>query len=603
VADDWQAGVQNLYRFLGLVGFAALLLGGLGVASAMNVYVKKEIETVAVLRCLGAKGARAFRVFLVQAAALGLAAAALGAVLGVGVQLVLPDLLGGFLPVSTDFEVSWAAVGWGLVVGTGAALLFALLPLLRVRGVSPMRALRAEVENGNGGPADRWLRGGVWALIAVGMTGFSVLLAPDWRLGLGYAGGVIGVFALLALLAAGIVRATRAFQLPALPYPWRQGLANLHRPGNQTRLLIGVLGFGTFLVLTLLLAGRTLRKQLQVADQAGRPNVVLFDVQSDQVEDVAQAVWGQNLPVLSKVPLVPMELDSVKGRSIEAIKEAGEDEWAHSHDFRATYRDHLIDSERIAAGTFVREERDYGPGDAVPVSVEQDMASDLGVALGDTLTFDVQGVPVKARVASLRNVDWKRVQTNFFMVFPPGALEEAPTSYAVLSRAESEAASAGLQQAVAQQFPNVLAIDLSLVLKVFDRLFGQLAQVMRFMALFSVLTGLVVLAGAVSASRYRRAEESVLLKTLGGRRRQVFQIMLAEHLLLGLLAAVAGLAAAVAAAWALAQFVFEAPLALAPRAMTLVLVAVPALTAGIGLYSSRGLYARPPMEVLRVEAG
>ena len=149
----------------------------------------------------------------------------------------------------------------------------------------------------------------------------------------------------------------------------------------------------------------------------------------------------------------------------------------------------------------------------------------------------------------------------------------------------------------------MLAIDLSLVLEVFNRLFGRLAQVMRFMALFSVLTGLVVLAGAVSASRYQRAEESVLLKTLGGRRRQVFQIMLAEHLLLGLLAALAGLVLSVGAAWALAYFVFEAPLALAPRAMALVGAAVPALTAGIGLWNSRGLYARPPMEVLRVEAG
>jgi putative ABC transport system permease protein len=603
VAGDWQAGVQNLYRFLGLVGFAALLLGGLGVASAMNVYVKKEIETVAVLRCLGAKGGRAFRVFLAQAAGLGAAAAALGAALGVGVQLLLPDLLGGFLPVSTDFEVSWPAVGGGLAVGTGAALLFALLPLLQVRGVSPMRALRADVADGEEARANRGLRGGVWALIAAGTAGFSVQLAPDWRLGLGYAGGVVAVFALLALLAAGIVRAARAFELPALPYAWRQGLANLHRPGNQTRLLVGVLGFGTFLILTLLLAGRTLREQLQVADQAGRPNIVLFDVQPDQVEGVAQTVRKQDLPVLDTVPIVPMQLDSVKGRSIEEIKAAGDDEWAHAHDFRATYRDHLIDSERITAGAFVRQKRDYGPGDVVPISVEQDIAGDLDVGLGDTLTFDVQGVPITARAASLRKVDWQRVQTNFFMVFPPGALAEAPQTYAVLSRAGSEAASAGLQQAVARQFPNVLAIDLSLVLEVFNRLFGRLAQVMRFMALFSVLTGLVVLAGAVSASRYQRAEESVLLKTLGGRRRQVFQIMLAEHLLLGLLAALAGLVLSVGAAWALAYFVFEAPLALAPRAMALVGAAVPALTAGIGLWNSRGLYARPPMEVLRVEAG
>jgi putative ABC transport system permease protein len=603
VADDWQAGVQNLYRFLGLVGFAALLLGGLGVASAMNVYVKKEIETVAVLRCLGAKSGRAFRVFLAQAAGLGLVAAALGAALGVGVQLVLPHVLGSVLPVSADFSVSWPAVGSGLAVGVGAALLFALLPLLKVRRVSPMRALRSEVENGDSeDAAGRWGRGGVWLLIAAGVAGFSVQLAPDWRLGLGYAGGVIVVFGLLALLAAGVARGAQVLRLPALPYPWRQGLANLHRPGNQTRLLIGVLGFGTFLILTLLLSGRTLREQVRVADRQGRPNVILFGVQSDQVGKVAQTVRNQRLPVLDTVPIVAMQLKSVKGRSIEEIEEAGDDEWAHTHDYRATYRDHLIDSETITAGRFVREKRPYDPDDVVPISVETDIAGDLGVTLGDTLTFDVQGVPVTARVASLRKVDWKRVQTNFFTVFPPGALAEAPTTYVVLSRAPGEAASARLQQAVAKQFPNVLAIDLSLVLEVFDRLFGQLAQVMRFMALFSVLTGLVVLAGAVSASRYRRAEESVLLKTLGGRRRQVFQIMLVEHLLLGLLAALAGLVLAGAASWALARFVFEAALVVAPGALLIVVAAVPILTAGIGLLGSRGLYARPPMDVLRAEA-
>lgn len=226
---------------------------------------------------------------------------------------------------------------------------------------------------------------------------------------------------------------------------------------------------------------------------------------------------------------------------------------------------------------------------------------ELNVGIGDTLTFNVQGRPVTTYVSSLRQVDWQRFGTNYFVVFPEGVLEDAPQMHVVLSRAPTQEASADVQGRVVQEYPNISAIDLSLLLSVFEDLFGRLAYVIRFMALFSVVTGLLVLAGAVVVSRYQRAEETVLLKTLGASRRTVLKIMTVEYLFLGSFAALAGLLLALGAAWSLSYFVFEGPFVAAPGTLVAAFVVVLAVTVGIGLWNSRGLYDRPPLDVLRAE--
>jgi len=226
----------------------------------------------------------------------------------------------------------------------------------------------------------------------------------------------------------------------------------------------------------------------------------------------------------------------------------------------------------------------------------------LNVGIGDTLTFDVQGRPVTTYISSLRKVNWQRIGTNYFVVFPEGVLDAAPQTHVLLSRTPNEDVSAQVQRAVVQEYPNVSAIDLSLILSTFQDLFGRLAYVIRFMALFSVFTGLIVLAGAVVVSRYQRAEESVLLKTLGASRNTVQKIMTVEYLFLGTFAAITGLLLALAAAWSLSYFVFNGPFVGAPLTLLGAFVAAVAVTIGIGLWNSRGLYDRPPLDVLRAEA-
>ncbi len=604
-AEDWREGLGNLYRFLSLVGFVALLLGSLGVASAVHVYVRQRLGSIAVLRCLGASAGRTFQIYLAQAGVLGLLGAGTGTLIGVGLQAYVPRLLADFLPFEVAFGISWTAVGLGFGVGVGVTLLFALWPLLEVRGVSPMRALRTDVDPTTGGWRDpaRWA---VATLIAAGVTGVSILQAPSWEIGLGYAGGVAGVFGVLALVSWGIVTGVRRFFPTSWSYPWRQGLANLYRPQNQTTVLMLALGLGTFLIVTLFLTQQTLLEQIKVTGGEGQPNLVLFDVQNDQAEGVKDIVNNAGLPLMADEPIVTMRMHSVNGLTIKQLRQdtTRRVDWAHEREYRATYRDHLTDSETIIEGEFVGEV-DGNPlqsGAAVPISLEQEIArEDLNVSIGDTLTFDVQGRLVTTYVSSIRQVDWQRIGTNYFVVFPKGVLETAPQMHVILSRSENDEAAAQVQRDVVQKYPNVSAIDLSLVLSTFRDLFGRLAYVIRFMALFSIITGLIVLAGAVVVSRYQRAEESVLLKTLGASRNTVLKIMTVEYLFLGVFAAATGIVLALAAAWSLSYFVFEGPFVLAPWSLLGAFVVVTLLTIGIGLFNSRGLYDRPPLDVLRAE--
>jgi putative ABC transport system permease protein len=238
---------------------------------------------------------------------------------------------------------------------------------------------------------------------------------------------------------------------------------------------------------------------------------------------------------------------------------------------------------------------------AAPISVEQEIAKDLQVGLGDELVFDVQGVPVTTRVASLREVEWRRIEPNFFMVFPRGVLESAPAMHVLVTRVDSSQASARMQRAVVKAFPNVSVIDLTLVLQTVDAILGKISFVIRFMAMFTVLTGLLVLVSALAAGRYQRVQESVLLRTLGASRGQILKILLVEYLALGFLAALTGILLAVIAAWALMRFVFHTPFAAEWESVLIPLVLAPGITAVAGFLMSRGILSQSPLSILRAE--
>ena len=596
--ENWDEALTNLYRFLGLVGFTALLLGSLGVASSISVYVRQRVQTIAVLRCYGASIRSTVWVYVLQASAMGLFGAFLGSALGIGIQTLIPRVLADFLPVDVAFTISWPAVFMGSGIGLGVTLLFALLPLLSLREVSPLMALRSTIDSTSSRKGLGW-----WMtvlVIGLGTTLFAVAQAPTTGMGVGYAGGILLVFLLLAgtakLLMWALVRRPPA----SVSYTVKQGIANLHRPNNQTLTMMLALGLGTFLVTTMLISETTLVSQITAAGGNERPNLIFYDVQPDQVDPVRSTIEAQGLPVMEETPIVTMRIHSVKGRTVQSLRDdsTARATWAHRREYRSTYRDRLTDSETLVDGAFSGTWSGQG---SIPISIEADVASELEVGVGDNIVFDIQGVQVTTEVGSVREVDWRRMQTNFFVVFPDGSLDRAPAMHVLMTRADSEAASAAVQSAIVRDQPNVSSIDISLVLNTFDVIFSRIAFVARFMALFSILTGMIVLAGAVLISRFQRIEESVLLKTLGASRRTVLRIMSVEYAVLGVVASLTGVVLAVVAGWAISLFVFESPLSVPLGAVGIIMGAVVVLTLLIGHLNSRGVYDRSALEVLRSE--
>jgi putative ABC transport system permease protein len=593
--------LANVDSFLSLVGFVALVLGGIGVSSALHAYIREKVATVAILRCLGASARRSFSIYAAQGLALGLAGAAVGGALGVAVQKGLPLLGRSYLPMAVDFFISWPALLRGTGAGVVICLLFSLFPLLAVRRIPPLAALRSAVGERAAAAPDPWAVS-IGALIAVAVTGFAVWQSGVVAVGLGFA-GMLGLgFGILFGLGHAVAWASRRFVPARLPYVVRQGLANLHRPNNRTILLLLSLGLGSFLVLTIFMVRATLLKEIRGSGGLGRPDLVFFDIQDDQMAPLEAAASAAGSPVLERAPIVTMRIASLRGKTAEALlsdKATRLPAWALKREYRSTFRGSLTGTEKITEGAFTpRADPAAGP---VPVSVEEELARDLQLKLGDEVDWDVQGLVVRTRVGSLRSVEWRRMEPNFFVVFPEGVLEEAPKTYVAAMKVASPDQSARVQQALVERFPNVTAIDLGLVIETLDGIFAKVAFAVQFMALFTVATGLVVLAGSVLSGRHQRLRETALLRTLGATRRQVALIQLVEYAVLGVQAALVGALLALAANALLAHFVFHVAPAVVPGQVTIGVLAVAALTVATGFGAGRGVVDRSPLETLRQE--
>jgi putative ABC transport system permease protein len=608
--DDNQRRLGNrmsqLGNYLGLVALVALLLGGLGVASAVHVFIKRRMESVAVLRCLGARARTVLAVYVVQAVTVGLLGSLAGAALGAVIQLALPRVLADILPVDVAWSVSWPALLGGIGVGVWVAVVFSMLPLLAVRRVSPLMVFRRDYEGEN--PRRDPAR--IAAVVALGASvlGLAVLQAGAFTPGLGFAAGVgVAVFA-LGLAAVLLVRGLRRFFPSALPYLYRQGLANLYRPANQTLMVVLALGFGTFLLATLLLVQHNLLRDLRVDRGENRPNVVFFDVQPDQRDDVERLIEERTPLVGQPVPIVPMRLHSVKGQPVAEMLGATDRQrvrgrWALRREFRSSYSDTQGPSDEIVEGGWWEPGEWQGReiGGPVPMAVETGVAEELGLGLGDEVVWDVQGVRIPARVACLREVNWARFEPNFFVVFPEGPLEDAPQSFVLLSRVEDSRSRAQLQRAVIDLHPNVSTLDLTQVQRAIESILDRVVLAVRFMALFSLVAGAVVLVGAIAASRYQRVREGALLRTLGATRPQLLRILLAEYAVLGVLSSLTAIVLSTLAGFVLVRFVFEGRFGVPGPSMLALVFTIMVMTVVIGLSGSTEVWRRPPLEVLRAE--
>jgi putative ABC transport system permease protein len=385
-------------------------------------------------------------------------------------------------------------------------------------------------------------------------------------------------------------------------YLWRQGLANLYRPNNQTLILIVAIGLGTSFISTLYFVQNILLSSVTMSASANQPNMVLFDIQTAQKEKIAALTRSFNLPVINEVPIITIRIEEINGKTGAQVRLDSTSKIparAFEGELRVTYRDSLTDSEKITQGQWPVKP---APGDEnVYISMEEGYANRINVKVGDKILFNVQGALVPTIIGSLREVDWNRVQTNFRVVFPNGVLEKAPQFHVLITRIPSPEMSAKYQQAVVNAFPNVSIIDVGLILSVLDDILDKIGFVIRFMAAFSIITGLVVLVASVLLSKYQRIKESVLLRTLGATRKQILVITALEYFLLGALAAFTGVLISLAGGLALARFTFKTPFVVPVLPLLIIFASVSLITVLIGLFNSRGILNRPPLEVLRAE--
>ncbi|WP_228724373.1 ABC transporter permease [Spirosoma sp. KUDC1026] len=595
---------SDLTQYLSLVAFVALLLGCVGVASAVQLYVKEKVASVAVLRCLGASGRQAMLIYLIQTAIMGLLGAIIGALVGSAIQILLPQIFGRFLPVEVETTLSGPAVLAGIGTGLLVSVLFALLPLLAIRNVSPLLTLRNTPEATQAREQRDPLRWLVYLLIVGFIFGFAYLQTGALQQAAWFTVGLAAAFGVLTGFGLGLIWLVRRFFPASWSFVWRQSLANLYRPNNQTLILVTAIGLGAFLISTLSLTQGLLLGRVALSSSGNQPNMVLFDIQNEQVAGVRSLVSQQRMPILQDMPVVTMRLATVngKGAPTQAVKKGNQDTtartpgWAFTREFRVTYRDTLISSEKLISG-----KAPYQENGAIYVSFDQGFMERMRLKLGDTLDFNVQGAPLQVIIGGTREIDWNRVQPNFLVVFPVGVLEQAPQFHVLMTRVPNTQVSAQLQRQLVRSFPNVSAIDLDLVLKTLDDILGQISFVIRFMALFSILTGLLVLASSVIISKFQRLRESVLLRTLGASRSQILRITALEYGLLGLLASLSGILLSLAGTWALAYFLFETPFRPDTVPLLIITFVVTVLTVLIGVFNSRDVLVRPPLDVLRSE--
>jgi putative ABC transport system permease protein len=503
----------------------------------------------------------------------------------------------------------------GLGVGVWVALLFSLRPLVALRRVSPLQALRREPDSDALRKA-RWdpLRLTVSLAIVASVLGLSLSRANTFQRGVGFAVAIGAAIGVLWLSAVGLSWTARRAIRRSWPFPIRQGVASLYRPGNQTRAVVLALGFGVFLMGTLYQVQHNILRSLDLRLGEARSNVVFFDVQEAQRLGVDSIIRADANELIDETPIVPMRVSSINGRPVsDLIAEATRNRegrgnrngqrgprraspWALRREFRSTFRDSLTTSERVVAGKWFGTPRADGLGE---VSLDTSVAGELGVHLNDTITWNVQGVLIPTLVTSYRQVKWQSFSPNFFAVFNPASLEKAPKQFAIQVRSRDATSIAHLQRDVVAKFPGVSSLDLTLIQQTVTNVLGKVTMAVRFLALISLALGVPVLFSAVAATRRERLREGVLLKTLGATRKQIGRIMLAEYVLLGTLGALTGVVLSTAAGWALMHFVFRVAFVPAVGAVSIVALAMISLAVAIGLLTGRDVFAETPMAALR----
>ncbi|UXP33140.1 ABC transporter permease [Reichenbachiella agarivorans] len=598
--ENTSEAFNNTTVFLNMSAFIALLLGSIGVAGAVYSYLKEKNASVAILRCLGLSGRDAFIIYFYQVIFMGAFGSLVGTGIGTSIQFFLPELVEEVLPFSIETHFYWIIALEGLLLGLVVTVLFSLLPLLSILKVSPLSSIRSGYQLEESRQTNLILKSVLYGVITLFLFLFSYLQIQEWMQAGIFMGGLLGTFLILFVLSKGLIYLAKSIVSPKWNFLVRHGIANLHRPQNQTGLLIITIGMCTMLISIMYFSRHVLIDQITMAGREERPNMVLFDIQTHQTEEVENLVTNFDLPVVQSVPVVTMRLLEINGIS---KKEASLDstleipDWVYNREYRVTFRDSLIDSETITDG----ELKPYHQ-DSIFVSVAEGFAEGRKWKLGDEITFNVQGAVMKTYIGSFRKIDWRRIQTNFIILFPSGVLEQAPQFHVLVTKVDNNEVSAKFQQAIVRNFPNISIIDLELILKTVEEVLTKISFVIRFMALISVITGLLVLINSIVLSKSQRVKESVLMRTIGAKARQIIAIITIEYSVLGFISAMTGIITAHLMTWVLSESLFKADYSFDGDATLYILLAVTVATLVMGLFNIRPVLKELPLTILRKEA-
>ena len=525
---------DNFLFFLSLIAIFTLLLAGIAMERAVTALLKGRVWTIAILRTLGARGSFIFRNYLLLVLALGLSGALAGLALGVGLERLLLHLAGNLLPRETSLLLSWPALLRALATGLLVVTVFCLLPLWRLKNVRPAAVFTGQPVSGGGKLAP------VISLAAI-LAFFSTLVmqtVENWRTGLYFILGSLGLVLLCYLLAKAILLGLK--HLPDRSLLLRQAVRGLFRPGGATTAILTTLSASCVLVFTIFLVEQNLSALFIDSFPADAPNLYFIDLQPSQVPAFKKALARP----AEYFPVIRGRVEKLNGVAINRQREEGQPRDNLAREFSLTWRDTLLDDEKILQGQGLFRADLAGP----QVSVLDYMAENGKIKVGDTIDFNIQGMPVSATVSSIRARLERPARPFFVFVFSEKVLGQAPQTYFTGVRVAKEEV-AGLQNRLVADFPNVSVVDIGATVAVIGGLLHRLLVIIRLLALFGILAGILLIASSITATRAERVQEAVFFKILGATTGFVRRMFFLENLLLGASSGLIALGLAQTVSW------------------------------------------------------
>ena len=581
-------------NYLALTGLLILVLGGIGVWNVARAFVEQKRKTVAVLKCLGASGGRIMTVYMLQILTLGLIGSFFGVLLA---QLALWFVRWRFvdvLPAEMTYSVNSGTVAQGVVLGVLISLLFSALPLLQVRNIKPKLLLRDE-NNASLRRLDftKWIMG---ALSLAGLLGLAVWQAGSLRVGAFFLGGLAATSVVLYLTAVVLTWLLRRVRTLG-PFALSQAINSLYRPGNQTRIILLAVGLGAFVVLAVQSLQSNLVREFDFTRNQRLPSLFFVDIQKSQVDRLAQLIELRVGEKAETIPTIRARISHVNGEAFDfGSRETRQQQGQIGREFAVTYRQDMDENESLLAGAWWNGDT----SDVPEVSVEQEMATRLKIAPGDSMTFDISGRKITARVANIRKLDLRNTRTAFVFVFRPGALEKAPQTFAatVLKRIGATDRQR-LQREVLDAYPNVQIFDVADLVATVQRLVSNFVLAISFVGSFVILSGILILIGSIALTKSQRIYENAILKTLGARRMTLATILLGEYGLLGILSGIIGASFATLLSWAVSRYVLEIDWEFDPLVTFGGVVVTAAIVMCVGAGASFDVLFRKPLSTLR----